>query len=154
MSPRRPNLSPLYHMPRKMKQDYFVVYSRILIGWLRRFPGAPVCWFLDCAGGARCGRLRAKRKYFIKMPVKFGNHCKKNRRKLTKLRAKKQKLFKMPVKFGNKCKNLRNITGKINTKYKNARKKVKYWKSCRGAAQKRVTGGRMQDSVIYAKSFS
>ena len=60
----------------------------------------------------------------------------------------------MPVKFGNKCKNSENITGKINTKYKNARKKVKYWKSCRGAAQKRVTGERMQDSVIYTKIFS
>ena len=43
----------------------------------------------------------------------------------------------MPVKFGNKCKNSENITGKINTKYKNARKKVKYWKSCRGGSAKK-----------------
>ena len=44
MSPRCPNLSPLYHMPRKMKQDYFVVYSRILMG-------SQFCAYcLSCAG--------------------------------------------------------------------------------------------------------
>lgn len=43
----------------------------------------------------------------------------------------------MPVKSGEYCKNMRNITGKINTKYKFDRNKVKYWKSCRGAAQKK-----------------
>jgi len=32
---------------------------------------------------------------------------------------------------------MRNITGKINMKYKFDRNKVKYWKSCRGAAQEK-----------------
>lgn len=53
MSPRRPNLSPLYHMPRKMKQDYFVVYSRILMG-----SGFAVRGFLGAQRGARVSEAR------------------------------------------------------------------------------------------------
>jgi len=87
-------------MPGKMKQDYFVVYSRILMG---RFcsarasgaGGAGGAGLLisglcgrgalegEAAGGRSAGRcagdggLRAKKKYFIKVPVKIGNNCRK-----------------------------------------------------------------------------
>ena len=58
----------------------------------------------------------------------------------------------MPVKFGNKCKNSENITGKINTKYKNARKKVKYWKSCRGQRKKGLPEGECKTASFTQKS--
>ena len=86
MSPRRPNLSPLYHMPRKMKQDYFVVYSRILIGGYCDFQGGAggqgmggVALEEGQSEGAPEGDYGQKDRFPPKMTVKTGKCCKKKK---------------------------------------------------------------------------